>query len=88
LTPADAELFEQRYSQKCVPMAAEKLVGKPALCRVADYAQRRPEQAPFHRIADVCFPSMQGFVGLFKFTRRHTTVFNREAESFDFRILV
>jgi hypothetical protein len=30
---------------------------------------------------------MQGFVGLFKFTRQHTTVFNREAESFDFSVV-
>jgi hypothetical protein len=33
LTLADAELFEQRYAQKYVPMVVEKLAGKPALSR-------------------------------------------------------
>ncbi len=27
-TPADAEIFEQRYAQEHIPMAVEKLAGK------------------------------------------------------------
>ncbi len=30
-TPADLDKFEQRYAEEHVPMAVEKLAGKPAL---------------------------------------------------------
>ena len=58
-TPADAEVFEQRYAQEHVPMAVEKLAGKTRF--VASLIKSSPgrEQAPFHRIAEVYFPSMQ-----------------------------
>ena len=31
--PADVDRFEQRYADEHVPMAVEKLAGKPALSR-------------------------------------------------------
>jgi uncharacterized protein (TIGR02118 family) len=58
-TPADVEVFEQRYAQEHVPMAVEKLAGKTRFVASLIMASVGQEQAPFHRIAEVYFPSMQ-----------------------------
>ena len=58
-TPADVDLFEQRYAEEHVPMAVEKLAGKTRFVASLVKASVGQEQAPFHRIAEVYFPSMQ-----------------------------
>ena len=58
-TPDDVDLFEQRYAQEHVPMAVEKLAGKTRFVASLIKASVGQEQAPFHRIAEVYFPSMQ-----------------------------
>jgi len=58
-TPADVDLFEQRYAEEHVPMAVEKLAGKTRFVASLIKASVGQEQAPFHRIAEVYFPSMQ-----------------------------
>ncbi len=56
-TPADVDTFEQRYAQEHVPMAIEKLTGKTRFVASLIKASVGQEQAPFHRIAEVYFPS-------------------------------
>ena len=58
-TPTDVTLFERLYETEHVPMAVEKLAGKTRF--VANLITSAPglEQAPYHRIAEVYFPSMQ-----------------------------
>ena len=58
-TPVDVDLFEQRYAEEHVPMAVEKLAGKTRFVASLVKASVGQEQAPFHRIAEVYFPSMQ-----------------------------
>jgi uncharacterized protein (TIGR02118 family) len=58
-TPADVDLFEQRYAEEHVPMAVEKLAGKTRFVASLIKASVGQEQAPFHRIAEVYFTSMQ-----------------------------
>ena len=58
-TPADVDLFEQRYAEEHVPMAVEKRAGKTRFVASLVKASVGQEQAPFHRIAEVYFPSMQ-----------------------------
>jgi len=58
-TPSDVEIFEQRYAQEHVPMAVEKLAGKTRFVASLIKSSVGQEQAPFHRIAEVYFPSMQ-----------------------------
>jgi uncharacterized protein (TIGR02118 family) len=56
--PNDIEAFEQLYQKEHVPMAVEKLAGKTKL--VATKVVASPQgTAPFYRIAEVYFPSMQ-----------------------------
>jgi uncharacterized protein (TIGR02118 family) len=56
--PKDIEAFEQLYQKEHVPMAVEKLAGKTKL--VATKVVASPQgTAPFYRIAEVYFPSMQ-----------------------------
>ena len=58
-TPTDVAIFESRYANEHVPMAVEKLAGKTRF--VANLITSAPglEQAPYHRIAEVYFPSMR-----------------------------
>ena len=58
-TPVNIEIFEKRYTEEHVPMAVEKLAGKTRFeaTRVASAVGTR--QAPYHRIAEIYFPSMQ-----------------------------
>lgn len=56
--PKDIEAFDQVYQKEHVPMAVEKLAGKTKL--VATKVVASPQgTAPFYRIAEVHFPSMQ-----------------------------
>ena len=56
--PKDVEAFETVYSQDHVPMAVAKLAGKTKI--VATRVLGSPAgEPPFHRIAEVYFPSME-----------------------------
>jgi uncharacterized protein (TIGR02118 family) len=56
--PRDIEEFEKVYQKEHVPMAVEKLKGKTKL--VATKVTGSPSgTAPFYRIAEVHFPSME-----------------------------
>ncbi|HZU30121.1 MAG TPA: EthD family reductase [Candidatus Angelobacter sp.] len=56
--PKDVAAFEKLYQSEHVPMAVEKLKGKTKL--VATKVTGSPQgQAPFYRIAEVHFPSME-----------------------------
>ncbi|MGZ8226718.1 MAG: EthD family reductase [Methylococcaceae bacterium] len=58
--PDNIERFEKRYSEEHVPMAVEKLAGKTRfVASLITAALAGKEQAAFHRIAEVYFPSMQ-----------------------------
>jgi len=56
--PTDIEVFEKAYREKHVPMAMAKLKGKTKMVgtRILGSPQGTP---PFHRIAEVHFPSMK-----------------------------
>ena len=55
--PKDVDAFEKVYQKEHVPMAVEKLKGKTKL--VATKVTGSPQgTAPFYRIAEVHFPSM------------------------------
>jgi uncharacterized protein (TIGR02118 family) len=58
-TPADVAVFERRYAQEHVPMAVEKLAGKIRFDANLIASAPGREQAPYHRIAEVYFPSMK-----------------------------
>jgi uncharacterized protein (TIGR02118 family) len=56
--PKDVEAFEKVYQNQHLPMAVEKLAGKTKI--VATKVLSSPQgAAPFYRIAEVHFPSMQ-----------------------------
>jgi uncharacterized protein (TIGR02118 family) len=56
--PKDVEAFEKIYQNEHVPMAVEKMAGKTKI--VATKVVSSPQgPAPFYRIAEVHFPSMQ-----------------------------
>ncbi|CAG7856069.1 hypothetical protein MCAMS1_00421 [biofilm metagenome] len=58
-TPTDVTVFERRYENEHVPMAVEKLAGKIRFdANLVTSAPGKP-QAPYHRIAEVYFPSIQ-----------------------------
>jgi uncharacterized protein (TIGR02118 family) len=56
--PKDVQAFETVYKNQHVPMAVEKLAGKTKLVatRVLGSPNGKP---PFHRIAEIHFPSME-----------------------------
>jgi len=56
--PANLEVFERRYAEEHVPMAVAKLSGKTRFVATRVISQLGREQAPYHRIAEVYFPSM------------------------------
>lgn len=57
-SPKDVEAFEKAYRNEHVPMAVEKLSGKVKF--VATKVLGSPAgTAPFYRIAEVHFPSME-----------------------------
>jgi uncharacterized protein (TIGR02118 family) len=55
--PKDVEAFETVYNRDHVPMAVEKLAGKTKIVasKVAGSPQGEP---PFHRIAEIHFPTI------------------------------
>lgn len=55
--PKDIEAFERKYKEEHIPMAVKKLAGKTkaVLTKVVSSPQGG---APFHRIAEIHFPSM------------------------------
>jgi uncharacterized protein (TIGR02118 family) len=56
--PKDIEAFDKVYQNEHVPMAVEKLAGKTKI--VATKVLSSPQgSAPFHRIVEVYFPSVQ-----------------------------
>jgi uncharacterized protein (TIGR02118 family) len=56
--PKDVDVFENVYQTEHVPLAVAKLAGKTKI--VATKILGSPDGlAPFHRIAEVYFPSMQ-----------------------------
>jgi uncharacterized protein (TIGR02118 family) len=56
--PKDIESFERVYKNEHVPMAVEKLGGKTRI--VASKIVGSPQGTPpFHRIAEIHFPSME-----------------------------
>jgi uncharacterized protein (TIGR02118 family) len=57
-TPADVEAFEKVYQDEHVPIAVEKISGKTKI--VASRVVGSPAgDAPYHRIAEVHFASME-----------------------------
>jgi uncharacterized protein (TIGR02118 family) len=57
-SPKDIESFERVYKNEHVPMAVEKLGGKTKI--VASKIVGSPQGTPpFHRIAEIHFPSME-----------------------------
>jgi len=56
--PTDIEVFEQRYADEHVPMAIEKLEGKTRFVASKITSCLSKDHAPYHRIAEVYFPSM------------------------------
>ena len=56
--PKDIEAFEHVYHHEHVPMAVDKLAGKTKI--VATKVLGSPQgTAPFHRIAEIHFPTIQ-----------------------------
>jgi uncharacterized protein (TIGR02118 family) len=55
--PKDINAFERQYNQVHVPMAVEKLSGKTKIV-VTKISKCVQSTVPFHRIAEVHFPSM------------------------------
>ena len=56
--PKDVEAFEAVYNRDHVPMAVAKLAGKTKI--VATRVLGSPQgESPFHRVAEVHFPSME-----------------------------
>ena len=56
--PKDVEAFEAVYNREHVPMAVAKLAGKTKI--VATRVLGSPAaEPPFHRIAEIYFPSME-----------------------------
>ncbi|ORU93468.1 MAG: ethyl tert-butyl ether degradation protein EthD [Cycloclasticus sp. symbiont of Poecilosclerida sp. N] len=58
-TPTDIEAFEKRYVEEHVPMAVEKLGGKTKLVATKILSMADGSDAPYYRVADVHFPSME-----------------------------
>src|SRR5579864_6871050 len=56
--PKDVEAFETAYNRDHVPLAVEKLAGKTKIVSTRVLGPPAGEP-PFHRIAEVYFPSME-----------------------------
>jgi uncharacterized protein (TIGR02118 family) len=57
--PNDIEAFETVYNRDHVPMAVEKLAGKTKIVATMVLGSPATGEPPFHRIAEVYFPSME-----------------------------
>jgi uncharacterized protein (TIGR02118 family) len=60
-TPSDVVEFERRYASEHVPMAVEKLAGKTSFEATLIKGAAAGE-TPYHRIAEVYFPSREALV--------------------------
>ena len=58
-TPTDVAVFERRYEHEHVPMAVDKLAGKVRFDASLVTSAPGNAQAPYHRIAEIYFSSMQ-----------------------------
>ena len=56
--PTDLEQFERRYLEHHVPMAVDRLAGKTKIVATKVLSSAQGGSAPFHRIAEIHFPSM------------------------------
>ena len=56
--PTDLEKFERLYLEQHVPMAVAKLAGKTKIVATKALSSAQGGPAPFHRIAEIHFPSM------------------------------
>ncbi len=56
--PTDHERFERLYLDQHVPMAVDRLVGKTKIVATRVLSSAQGGSAPFHRIAEIHFPSM------------------------------
>jgi uncharacterized protein (TIGR02118 family) len=56
--PKDRETFERLYHDQHVPMAIKKLVGKTKIVATKVLSSAQGGPAPFHRVAEIHFPSM------------------------------
>lgn len=57
--PTNLDEFEQRYANEHFPMAVDKLAGKTRFVASLVTSSVGGHPAPFHRIAEIYFPSMQ-----------------------------
>jgi len=57
--PLDIDAFEKLYQEEHVPMAVEKLSGKTKFVATKVVATPDGTPPPFHRIAEVHFPSLE-----------------------------
>jgi uncharacterized protein (TIGR02118 family) len=55
--PKDIDAFEKQYNEVHVPMAVEKLSGKTKIV-VTKVSKCLQSPVPYHRIAEIHFPSM------------------------------
>jgi uncharacterized protein (TIGR02118 family) len=56
--PKDPEAFERIYRDQHVPMAVSKLAGKTKIVATKVLASVQRATAPFHRVAEIHFPSI------------------------------
>jgi uncharacterized protein (TIGR02118 family) len=56
--PTDIEQFERLYLEQHVPMAVDRLAGKTKIVATKVLSSAQGGLAPFHRIAEIHFPSM------------------------------
>lgn len=56
--PTDREQFERLYLEQHVPMAVDRLAGKTKIVATKVLSSAQGGLAPFHRIAEIHFPSM------------------------------
>jgi uncharacterized protein (TIGR02118 family) len=55
--PTDREKFERLYLEQHVPMAISRLAGKTKIVATKVLGSAQSGLAPFHRIAEIHFPS-------------------------------
>ena len=56
--PTDIEKFERLYREQHVPMAVAKVAGKTKIVATKVLSSASGGPGPFHRIAEIHFPSM------------------------------
>ena len=56
--PTDLEKFERLYLEHHVPLAVDRLAGKTKIVATTVLSSAQGGAAPFHRIAEIHFPSI------------------------------